>query len=397
MATKMTDILLEQSQISVLEKIFEYINSLTHPDSEIRPTVIYRYLKEIELSKFCRIYLDTRSKSLGSWLSRKKFKSTETNANTYQIKLIENNLSNAIKYISGYRNSEQITNRATCQLGQLLDILSRILISLKNSSERSQTGYCPFCWRQPIPGKNTRYCYHHLPDTYKDHESGKIVYETDGYDKGKAILKRAQKYFKIIQTPYETSQDIQYSIWGQLKILYNSKHQMNSNAHEAWENILEIETNNRFTINTYKQSGISTLQESLWDISDWRKLAKLITIYVNGQPLLNNKENLEPPSKNEPLKSWQLKLANYFGEENILEFDIEPGEILGLVDRYQVYFFLLEITKPTHSSASKNNRNFRVIEMINNGKSISETAKFFKISRQRAHQIYIKKSSTHDS
>ena len=69
-------------------------------------------------------------------------------------------------------------------------------------------------------------------------------------------------------------------------------------------------------------------------------------------------------------------------------FDVEPGEILGLVDRYQHYLLLLDKTKLKHSTQPKFSRNVKCINLINNGMSFSEAAKILGISRQRAHQIY---------
>lgn len=381
--------LIEQKQASIIKNVIDYIENIRYPKKDIRISSIYKFLKEVELKEECHKPLETRAKTLGGFLSKNFCVSYE---NKYPFTNVQNNLHKAFHYISEKKKHYNISYEVKINLGRFLDIISRIQISLAHSSENSAVGYCPFCWRQPSPGINSHYCKEHHPFSYKDPVSGRIIYETEDYDKAKVILKRAVKYFKISPLPLlsnkDTNQYFKNRVWGELKLLCEDKYQESEEASMAWERILDIETNNRRDILSLHKKGVSSPPEALWEINDWHVLARLISKHINGQPLLKNKVRATASKKNESRVTWLRRLAKSFGEETELMFDVEPGEILGLVDRYQHYLLLLDKTKPKHSTQPKLSRNAKCIALINNGKSFSEAARILKISRQRAHQIY---------
>ena len=189
---------LNQEQTLIVKSVIYYIENIRYPKKDIRISSVYRLLKDVELKKECHKQLETRAKTLGGFLSKRFFVSDE---NTSVFTNIQKNLHDAFCYITEQKKCYNTPDEVIFLLGQLLDIISRIQIALIHSSERSDIGYCPFCWRHPSPGMNSQYCKEHHPYSYKDPESGKMIYETDEYDKGKVVIKRAVKHFKIPTLP----------------------------------------------------------------------------------------------------------------------------------------------------------------------------------------------------
>jgi hypothetical protein len=367
----------------VQQQIVNYLQKLRHPN-KLSSSRIFKYFQKIPLPKHIQNALDTRAKSLGSYITvHARCDSGEVKKGPiYCIRILDEVCTSIKKHMKEYRQDHQ---------DSLQLMVNELHITIdKLHALTATTGddvYCLLCfWRLPAAGQPTMYCNEHRLENIDEPGSKKKRYETANYQSAKRWLARAaDKHAKNLALQ-ALSTHVRIKMKDYLSKNYPATSIKAFNKICASDlKLLHLQSNSPSTLITPRMA---------WGEGEqWREHAKNIVAFIHENPFLLKILDEEKFAAVNSLDEWLESLSRVMSGES--EFDsttISPFELMGCLSRYAQYMVIDEAmaATPFRSTTPKPELHREVALLRNQGYKYSEVGKKLGISTQRAHAIYHK-------